>query len=751
MISTRLEVTLKRAYAAAHLQKCRFVTTEHLLLALIEDEDLRPLFVLLNADIKALTNDLRVIIHDLPIIDEENVQTNPTPEFQEILRYAVLIARSRSIQAANSIDVLIAILDKKTSKSTQLLEKYGITIDNVKKIISDKKASIKNNEKDTSTKNEATSQLEVLAKFTVNLTKQAQNNRLDPLIGREIEIKRIIQILCRRQKNNPLLVGEAGVGKTALVEGLAQLIVEKKVPDLLQSAQIFSLDMAALLAGAKYRGDFESRVKTVINSLINIPNAILFIDEIHTIIGAGSTNNSNVDASNLLKPALAKGQLRCIGATTYREYRSIFDRDHALNRRFQKIDIGEPDINASIEILKGLRPLLEKHHNVQYKDDALNAAVELSQRHLPERFLPDKAIDLLDEAGAMQHIKNNRKKTPIISYKEIENILSQIAHIPEKNIGANDKTRLLKLPEKLKNKIFGQDDAIDTICTAVKLVYAGLSLPEKPVGSFLFAGPTGVGKTELARNLAQELGIGLIRFDMSEYMEQHSVAKLIGAPPGYIGFNQGGILTDAVYKQPYAVLLLDELEKAHPDILNILLQIMDYGTLTDSNGRRCDFKNIILIMTTNVGAEESSRLSIGFMNDNENKDNIAIQRAFSPEFRNRLDAIISFSPLERENIIRIVDKFLDELKQQLLQQNIKVTFGNSVRDYLSEHGFDDKMGARPMRRLIQNVLRSPLADELLFGKLSQGGSVRVDIKEDGSIKLNIRRKVVRKKTKLTVA
>ncbi|MBR7059323.1 MAG: AAA family ATPase [Neisseriaceae bacterium] len=751
MISTRLEVTLKRAYAAAHLQKCRFVTTEHLLLALIEDEDLRPLFVLLNADIKALTNDLRVIIHDLPIIDEENVQTNPTPEFQEILRYAVLIARSRSIQAANSIDVLIAILDKKTPKSTQLLEKYGITIDNVKKIISAKKASIKNNEKDTSTKNEATSQLEVLAKFTVNLTKQAQNNRLDPLIGREIEIKRIIQILCRRQKNNPLLVGEAGVGKTALVEGLAQLIVEKKVPDLLQSAQIFSLDMAALLAGAKYRGDFESRVKTVINSLINIPNAILFIDEIHTIIGAGSTNNSNVDASNLLKPALAKGQLRCIGATTYREYRSIFDRDHALNRRFQKIDIGEPDINASIEILKGLRPLLEKHHNVQYKDDALNAAVELSQRHLPERFLPDKAIDLLDEAGAMQHIKNNRKKTPIISYKEIENILSQIAHIPEKNIGANDKTRLLKLPEKLKNKIFGQDDAIDTICTAVKLVYAGLSLPEKPVGSFLFAGPTGVGKTELARNLAQELGIGLIRFDMSEYMEQHSVAKLIGAPPGYIGFNQGGILTDAVYKQPYAVLLLDELEKAHPDILNILLQIMDYGTLTDSNGRRCDFKNIILIMTTNVGAEESSRLSIGFMNDNENKDNIAIQRAFSPEFRNRLDAIISFSPLERENIIRIVDKFLDELKQQLLQQNIKVTFGNSVRDYLSEHGFDDKMGARPMRRLIQNVLRSPLADELLFGKLSQGGSVRVDIKEDGSIKLNIRRKVVRKKTKLTVA
>ncbi|MBR6026706.1 MAG: AAA family ATPase [Neisseriaceae bacterium] len=750
MISTRLEITLKRAYAAAHLQKCGIVTIEHLLLALIEDEDLRPLFILLRVDVKALTNDLRVIIHDLPIVDEENLQTNPTAEFQEILRYAVLIAQSRNLQIANSIDVLIAILDKKTSKSTSLLEKYGITIDNVKKVIADKKAEIKNNATNTSTKNETTSPLDVLTKCTVNLTKQAQENRLDPLIGRETEIKRIIQILCRRQKNNPLLVGEAGVGKTALVEGLAKLIVDKKVPELIQSAQIFSLDMASLLAGAKYRGDFEARVKSVINALTNIPNAILFIDEIHTIIGAGSSNNSNVDASNLLKPALAKGQLRCIGATTYSEYRSIFDRDHALNRRFQKIDIGEPDIIASIEILKGLRPLLEKHHNVQYKDDALNAAVELSQRHMPERFLPDKAIDLLDEAGAMQHL-NRKKKMPVISYKEIESILSQITHIPEKNISANDKTRLLRLPERLKNKIFGQDKAIDTICTAVKLVYAGLSLPEKPVGSFLFAGPTGVGKTELARNLANELGIGLIRFDMSEYMEQHSVAKLIGAPPGYVGFNQGGMLTDAVYKQPYAVLLLDELEKAHPDVLNILLQIMDYGTLTDSNGRHCDFKNIILIMTTNVGAEESSRLSIGFMENNEDKSNIAISRAFSPEFRNRLDAIISFSPLEMESIVRIVDKFLDELKQQLLQQNIKVTFGSSVRNYLTEHGFDDKMGARPMRRLIQNVLRSQLADELLFGKLSHGGSVRIELEDDGKIKLNIRRKVVRKKAKLTVA
>lgn len=747
IFSPSLRVAIHKAYITARLNRLEFVGIEHLLLALTEEEDARLVLEKCEINLEELKKALRSSIYEtVPIVPKDKkLDVKSTLGVQDIINNAKETAKTFNRNYVTGADVLVSLSLSKDNYAIYLLAKQNI--DNGKIIAATAAIDVlggftKNKEKLKAKEKEkldTNTNPDPLTQFTLNLNEEARLGRLDPLIGREQELMRMIQILCRRRKNNPLLVGEAGVGKTALAEGLAQMIVhaKDKVPKILQNAQIFSLDIGSLIAGTKYRGDFEGRIKEILRSLSETPNAILFIDEIHMLIGSGASGGGDrtIDGANLLKPALAKGNLHCIGATTYQEYRSIFDSNHALNRRFQKIDIAEPSVEATIEILKGLKPSLESHHNVTYTDESLVAAVKLSQRYLNERFLPDKAIDLLDEAGAAQHLLADNQKHSTIDTDIIETVLAQISRIPIKSISTDDRKLLRNLDASLKGKIFGQDKAIDAICNAVKLSRSGLGVPEKPMGCFLFSGPTGVGKTALARSLAEELGINLIRFDMSEYMESHTISRLIGAPPGYVGSNKGGLLTDEVHKHPYAVLLLDELEKAHPDIFNILLQIMDYGTLTDNNGRRSDFRKIILIMTTNAGAEEISKQEIGFFNNQETRENQTLNRTFSPEFRNRLDEIIAFSPLSRDNIASIVDKFLNELKQQLLEQNVKVTFLANVKKYLIENGFDEKMGARPLSRLIQNTLRKTLADEMLFGQLSNGGSVRVGINTNGEVKL----------------
>lgn len=733
-MSLHLEAVVRQAHRIAAKNRCEFVAVEHLLMALILDNKAKTILTTCEINTTLLIKDLvDSISKNIPLLPEKsNKEPVPSLGFRNVIQQAMIQAQSSDKILADTDDALLAVLRAENSHAAFALQKQGLSQQKLIKVIVEKRDGQANIwSKDKKNGKDAKNPLEA---FTTLLNEEAKAGRLDPLIGRADEMQRMMQILCRRNKNNPLLVGEAGVGKTALAEGLASQIVANEVPDVLKNAQVYSLDMGALLAGTKYRGDFEARIKAVLKALDKIDNAILFIDEIHTIIGAGRSSEGVTDAANLLKPALAKGKLRCIGATTYQEYRTIFDKNHALNRRFQKIDIPEPTIDETVAILKGLRPALEAHHNIHYTDDALRAAAELSQKHMTERFLPDKAIDILDESGAIQHILPENERTDTIDTPQIESVLAKIARIPEKTVSSDDKAMLKDLSGSLKQRIFGQDEAVDSVVNAVKLARSGLGLPEKPTGCFLFAGPTGVGKTELARALADALGIGMIRFDMSEYMEQHAVARLIGAPPGYVGFEQGGLLTDAVHKQPHSVLLLDELEKAHPDIYNILLQIMDYGVLTDNNGRKSDFRHIILIMTTNAGAEEMARQSIGFASGiSANNGEDALKRTFTPEFRNRLDSIVSFAPLSMASITQIVEKFLAELSSQLAEQNVVATFSDKLKLYLCEHGFDDKMGARPLRRLIQNKLRQPLADELLFGDLANGGVVDIDCDENGNV------------------
>lgn len=726
MISQRLENVLQSVHLFALQNKHELIGLEHLLLGLIQDNEIQELLYDCGVEFSVLENELQESIeHTPPLSDEDTPQ--PSLGFQRVIQRAMIHTQSSSQSQTEPEDVLIALFSEEECSAVYFLEKQNVSRFKLLQLISHGTQHAQSQRTEHESEAEPVISRNPLQDYTIHLNQEVREGRIDPLIGRQSEMERLIQILCRRRKNNPLLVGEAGVGKTALAEGLAYLIENKKIPDVLSQAQIFSLDMGALLAGTKYRGDFEARLKAVLQALAQIPHSILFIDEIHTIIGAGSTQGSTMDASNLLKPELSKGSLRCIGATTYEEFRSIFNKNTALSRRFQKIDITEPSIDETIAILHGLKPLFERHHHVQYQDEALHAAVELSHKYINDRFLPDKAIDILDEAGAAEQLKLPEHRVISIGQTEIERIIAKMARIPEKNVSNNDKQVLKTLARDIKNLVFGQDAAIDAIVAAVKMSRSGLNLPDKPIGCFLFSGPTGVGKTEVARQLAFALGIPLQRFDMSEYMESHAVARLIGAPPGYVGYEQAGLLTESIHKQPHCVLLLDEIEKAHRDIYNVLLQVMDAGRLTDNTGKVADFRNVILIMTTNAGAEALSRPSLGFNPQNQQgNDNAAIKKQFSPEFRNRLDAIIPFAPLNTNVITQVVDKFLLQLEQQLLQQKVYATFGAALRQYLAQKGFDPHMGARPMHRLIREQIRTALADELLFGKLSQGGNVHID-------------------------
>ena len=730
MIANELERILKKMYEEASQWRHEMVGLEHLLLALIEySETVRHALQQCDANLEDLKAKLLESIHQFTPTLSQISEPQPTLGFQRVMQRAMIHVQQAEKGEVLPMDLLVALFSEDDSHAVYFLQKQGITRSQLLRYVAhgigalnhDSSPQLRQNDDESSVDNNP------LEAYTVNLNEEVKAGRIDPLIGRKMEIERLLQVLCRRRKNNPLLVGEAGVGKTALAEGLAYLIEQKQVPEVLANAIVFSLDMGALLAGAKYRGDFEARVKAVLKELAQIPNAILFIDEIHAIIGAGSTQDSNMDASNLLKPALAKGQLRCIGATTYEEFRTIFSKDHALSRRFQKIDVVEPSIAETVLILQGLKPAFEQHHEVTYTDEAFQAAAELSAKYINERFLPDKAIDIIDEAGAAQRIRQPEKRVNPIDKNQIETIVAKMARIPEKTVSHDDKQVLQYLARDLKNMVFGQDNAIDVLVSAVKMSRSGLGLPDKPIGSFLFSGPTGVGKTEVAKQLAYALGVPLQRFDMSEYMEAHAVSRLIGAPPGYVGYEQGGLLTEAINKQPHCVLLLDEIEKAHRDIYNVLLQVMDAGKLTDNTGRSADFRNVILIMTTNVGAEALSRPSFGFTSKRERGDEmIDIKKQFTPEFRNRLDAMIPFAPLSPEVIVRVVHKFLLQLEQQLLDKKVQVTFGKLLRNHLGEKGFDPQMGARPMNRLIQEEIRKALADELLFGRLVDGGYVAID-------------------------
>ncbi len=669
------------------------------------------------------------------------VDTQPTLGFQRVIQRAILHVQSSGKKEVTGANVLVAIFGEKDSHAVYFLHQKGVTRLDIVNYISHGISKVPQGgsaktEGDSDSEQETGASGGALESYTMNLNSQALAGKIDPLIGREKELERVIQTLCRRRKNNPLLVGEAGVGKTAIAEGLARRIVENEVPEILAHHQVYALDMGALLAGTKYRGDFEQRLKAVLKQLLDNPNAILFIDEIHTLIGAGAASGGTLDASNLLKPILNTGQLKCIGATTYSEYRGIFEKDHALSRRFQKIDVPEPSVEETIAILRGLKSRYETYHGVKYTAIALSTAAELSARFINDRHLPDKAIDVIDEAGAAQRVLPKSKQRKIISKHEIEDIIAKIARIPPQSVSSDDRNTLKTLERDLKAVVFGQDQAIHALTAAIKMARSGLGNPQKPVGSFLFSGPTGVGKTEVARQLAYALGIQLHRFDMSEYMERHAVSRLIGAPPGYVGFDQGGLLTEAITKQPYAVLLLDEIEKAHPDIFNILLQVMDHGTLTDNNGRKADFRNVIIIMTTNAGAESLTKTSIGFTKSALAGDEMAdIKRLFTPEFRNRLDAIISFAALDRDVILRVVDKFLMQLEAQLHEKKVEAVFTDALKAHLAKNGFDPLMGARPMARLIQDTIRSALADELLFGRLASGGRVTVDVDADGKVKL----------------
>ena len=735
MISAELEKIFQLLYSRARSQHYEFISLEHLLLVMIEkDDDVRSVLENCHADLKLLSRQLEEsITENTPKIPDhllDTAETQPTLGFQRVIQRAMVHTQSAGKSAVAPLDVLVALMGETDSHAVYFLKLQSVTRYEILRCIahgagfseqSDSDGPSQDDEANVENKGDA------LADYTVNLNAEVKAGRIDPLIGRKHEMERLVQILCRRRKNNPLLVGEAGVGKTALAEGLAHQIVNGDIPDALKDAEVYALDMGSLLAGTKYRGDFEARVKSVLKQLEKIPHAILFIDEIHTIIGAGSTSGGTMDASNLLKPALAKGSLRCIGATTYDEYRTIFDKDHALSRRFQKIDVVEPTVAETVQILRGLKPMFEGFHQVRYTQGALEAAAELSARYINERFLPDKAIDVMDEAGAAQRILPKSKQKKVIGKAQIETVIAKVARIPEKTVSNDDKQVLQFLGRDLKNMVYGQENAIDALVAAVKMSRSGLALPDKPIGSFLFSGPTGVGKTEVAKQLAYSMGVPLQRFDMSEYMERHAVSRLIGAPPGYVGFDQGGLLTEAANKHPHCVLLLDEIEKAHPDIFNVLLQVMDAGKLTDNNGKSADFRNVILIMTTNAGAESLSRPSLGFTAKRERGDEMqAINKLFTPEFRNRLDAIIPFAPLSEPIIVKVVDKFLLQLEHQLLDKKVEAEFTPALRKYLAEKGFDPQMGARPMNRLIQEKIRKPLADELLFGKLADGGFVLID-------------------------
>ncbi|WP_301670132.1 ATP-dependent Clp protease ATP-binding subunit ClpA [Neisseria benedictiae] len=739
MLSPELEQILQQLYREARKAHYEFISLEHLLLVLIEEDAAVPnVLKLCGADLKVVSEQLAAsVAENTPLIPDhllDTVETQPTLGFQRVIQRAMVHTQSAGKGLVEPLDVLVALMSETDSHAVYFLGLQSVTRFEVLRCIAH--GSPDEDEDDGNPASDgidgdggsrAASGKNPLSEYTVNLNAEVKAGRIDPLIGRKHEMERLVQILCRRRKNNPLLVGEAGVGKTALAEGLAHQIVNGDIPDALKEAEVYALDMGSLLAGTKYRGDFEARVKSVLKQLEKIPHAILFIDEIHTIIGAGSTSGGTMDASNLLKPALAKGSLRCIGATTYDEYRTIFDKDRALSRRFQKIDVVEPTISETVQILRGLKPMFEDFHQVRYTQGALEAAAELSARYINERFLPDKAIDVMDEAGAAQRILPKSKQKKVIGKAQIETVIAKVARIPEKTVSHDDKQVLQFLGRDLKNMVYGQENAIDALVAAVKMSRSGLALPDKPIGSFLFSGPTGVGKTEVAKQLAYSMGVPLQRFDMSEYMERHAVSRLIGAPPGYVGFEQGGLLTEAVNKQPHCVLLLDEIEKAHPDIFNVLLQVMDAGKLTDNNGKSADFRNVILIMTTNAGAESLSRPSLGFTAKRERGDEMqAINKLFTPEFRNRLDAIIPFAPLSEPIIVKVVDKFLLQLEHQLLDKKVEAEFTPALRKYLAEKGFDPQMGARPMHRLIQEKIRKPLADELLFGKLSDGGFVRID-------------------------
>ncbi|BEV14506.1 ATP-dependent Clp protease ATP-binding subunit ClpA [Herbaspirillum sp. DW155] len=747
MIAQELEVSLHMAFVEARQSRHEFITVEHLLLALLDNpsaaEVLRACSVNIDDLRKTLTN---FITDNTPTVPGTNeVDTQPTLGFQRVIQRAIMHVQSASNgkKEVTGANVLVAIFGEKDSHAVYYLHQQGVTRLDVVNFISH--GVRKDQQTDPQKAPEGAEDVQAegqqkespLDQFTQNLNKAAAEGKIDPLIGRESEVERVIQTLCRRRKNNPLLVGEAGVGKTAIAEGLAWRVTQGDVPEILKNAVVYSLDMGALLAGTKYRGDFEQRLKAVLKQLKDSPNGILFIDEIHTIIGAGSASGGTLDASNLLKPALSSGQLKCIGATTYTEFRGVFEKDHALSRRFQKIDVNEPTVEQTVQILRGLKSKFEEHHGVKYSASALTSAAELAARFINDRHLPDKAIDVIDEAGAAQRILPKSKQKKTIGKPEIEEIISKIARIPPQSVNQDDRAKLQTIERDLKNVVFGQDPAIEALASAIKMARAGLGKTDKPIGSFLFSGPTGVGKTEVAKQLAFILGIELVRFDMSEYMERHAVSRLIGAPPGYVGFDQGGLLTEAVNKKPHAVLLLDEIEKAHPDIFNILLQVMDHGTLTDNNGRKTDFRNVIIIMTTNAGAESLQKRTIGFTEKKEAGDEMAdIKRMFTPEFRNRLDAIISFRPLDEEIILRVVDKFLMQLEEQLHEKKVEAVFSDSLRKFLGKKGFDPLMGARPMSRLIQDLIRKALADELLFGKLVSGGRVTVEMDDKEQIKLD---------------
>ncbi len=751
MIAQELEVSLHMAFVEARQQRHEFITVEHLLLALLDNPSAAEVLRACAANIDELRKSLTHFIKDNTpqVAGSEEVDTQPTLGFQRVIQRAIMHVQStgngkKEVTGAN---VLVAIFGEKDSHAVYYLHQQGVTRLDVVNFIAHgiKKTdppepakagdSASEGGEEREEKSEKASPLE---QYTQNLNQLAKDGKIDPLIGREYEVERAIQILCRRRKNNPLLVGEAGVGKTAIAEGLAWRITQKDVPEILAEAVVYSLDMGALLAGTKYRGDFEQRLKGVLKNLKDKPNAVLFIDEIHTLIGAGAASGGTLDASNLLKPSLSNGSLKCIGATTFTEFRGIFEKDAALSRRFQKIDVVEPSIEQTVEILKGLKSRFEEHHNVKFAVSALVAAAELSAKYINDRHLPDKAIDVIDEAGAAQRILPASKRKKIISKSEVEDIVAKIARIPPASVSNDDRSKLRNIERDLKNVVFGQDAALEALAAAVKMARSGLGRADKPIGSFLFSGPTGVGKTEAAKQLANIMGIDLLRFDMSEYMERHAVSRLIGAPPGYVGFDQGGLLTEAITKKPHSVLLLDEIEKAHPDIFNVLLQVMDHGTLTDNNGRKADFRNTIIIMTTNAGAETMNKSTIGFTNSRQQGDEMAdIKRLFTPEFRNRLDAMVSFKPINEDVILRVVDKFLLQLETQLDQKKVDVTFTDALRKHLGKKGFDPLMGARPMQRLIQDTIRKALADELLFGKLVDGGIVTVDVDAEDKITLNI--------------
>ncbi|CZG51519.1 ATP-dependent Clp protease ATP-binding subunit ClpA [Legionella pneumophila] len=740
MLNKELEFTLNLAFKEAKEKRHEFMTVEHLLLSLLDNPAAGNVLQACDANIEALRRDLIEFIDETtPRIPEDELdrETQPTLGFQRVLQRAVFHVQSAGKTEVTGANVLAAIFSEQESQAVYFLRRENITRLDVINYISHGVSKYQNNdmhenmnssmEEDMMTPEGNESPLD---SYCTNLNRRAKQGKIDPLIGRHEEIQRTIQVLCRRRKNNPLLVGEAGVGKTAIAEGLARRIVDGEIPDSIRGCVVYSLDLGALLAGTKYRGDFEKRLKAVLKQLGQQEGAILFIDEIHTIIGAGAASGGVMDASNLVKPLLANGELKCIGSTTYQEYRGIFEKDRALARRFQKIDISEPTIDETFEILKGLKGKLEAHHGVKFSIPSLKAAAELSAKYINDRFLPDKAIDVVDEAGAYQNLLTANKRKKIISVTEIESVVAKIARIPIKKVSARDKDTLRNLERDLKLLVYGQDQAITALASAIKLGRSGLREPQKPVGCFLFAGPTGVGKTEVTRQLANVLGIELLRFDMSEYMEKHTVSRLIGAPPGYVGYDQGGLLTEAVTKNPHAVLLLDEIEKAHPDVFNLLLQIMDHGTLTDTNGRQADFRHIILVMTSNAGASEIVRNSIGFSTQDNTNDGLeVIKKQFSPEFRNRLDAIINFAPLDTQTIGLVVDKFIMELDEQLSHKGVTFTVDKSAREWLMEHGYDKAMGARPMARLIQENIKKPLADELLFGKLMHGGHVTLRVKD----------------------